>query len=207
LFKRGISDYDPGDSVNGDVTRLLGEVAAGTPGASDRLLTLVYDELRQLAHHHRSRQGAAGVGTHSLVHEAFLRMADRDAGDWNSRGQFFYLASIAMRSVLIDNARYINRLKREGRWQRVELTEGSLVSAQRSEELLALDDALTRLKTADDRLGSIVECRFFGGLSIEETAEALKLSPATVKRGWTTARAWLFHELRGPGDLLESVPE
>ncbi len=194
-------------SGRGDLTQLLGEMAAGTPGASDRLLTLVYDELRHLAHHHRSRQGAAEIGTHSLVHEAFLRMADRDPGDWNSRGQFFYLASIAMRSVLVDNARYINRLKREGRWERVDLTEHALLSEQRSEELLALDDALTRLKAADTRLGSIVECRFFGGLSIEETAYALALSPATVKRGWTTARAWLFHELRDPGTLLHSVHE
>ena len=182
------------------MTFLLGELAAGRTGARDRLLALVYDELRQLAHYHRLRQGPSDVGTRSLVHEAFLRMVNVDASDWNSRAQFFYLASIAMRSVLVDNARYIHRLKREGRWTRVDLPEDALLSEQRSDELIALDDALTRLKAADDRLGSIVECRFFGGLSIEETAQALDVSPATVKRGWTTARAWLFHELRDVGD-------
>jgi RNA polymerase sigma factor (TIGR02999 family) len=161
------------------------------------LTTLVYGELCMLARRQRARCGAPGeISTQSLVHEAFLRMAGRSAADWATRGQFFCLASLAMRSVLVDNARYAQRLKREGRWQRVELGEDMLLSVQRSEELLAVDEAVTRLKAANARLGSIVECRFFGGLSIEETAEALALAPATVKRGWNTARAWLCHELR-----------
>ena len=106
-----------------------------------------------------------------------------------------------MRSVLIDNARYFLRQKRGGSREQVAFHEDLLVSEERSDELVALDEALTRLSAADDRLGRIVECRFFGGLTIEESADALGLSPATVKRGWTTARAWLFHELkRAPGE-------
>ena len=178
------------------VTQLLEQMAAGSSGAANQLMALVYTELCGLARRQRHRQGpGAELSTHSLVHEAFLRMVDRSAADWASRGQFFCLASLAMRSVLIDNARYVQRLKREGRWQRVDLGEDMLLSVQRSEELLALDEAVSRLKAANERLGTIVECRFFGGLSVDETAEALSLSPATVKRGWTMARAWLFREL------------
>lgn len=129
------------------------------------------------------------------MHEAYLKLVNQTHIDWQSRGQFFAIASKAMRSVLVDNARHWQRLKREGARERVELEEGMLVSEARSEEVLALDGALERLNSADARLATIVECRFFGGLTVEETAAALGLSPATVKRDWVAARTWLYREL------------
>lgn len=178
------------------ITELLLAVTAGAPGAVDRLMPAVYQELRLLARHHRLRwRDERAPGTVSLVHEAFLKLVDQNRVQWESRAQFFYLASRAMRSVLIDNSRHFQRQKREGARDRVPLEDEMLVSEARGEEILALDDALVRLAAADDQLARIVECRFFGGLTIDETAEALRISPATVKRGWTTARAWLFREL------------
>lgn len=188
-----------------DVTVLLQGMAKGEPEAVDRLLALVYDELRQMARRHRSQWRRTPLGTQSLVHEAFLKLVDQRTVQWNSRGQFFAIASKAMRSILIDNARHYLRLKREGGRERVDLDEGLLVSAARSEELLALDLALEKLHQADARLSALVECRFFGGLTIEETAEALGTSPATVKRDWAAARTWLYRELHGPGGPAEPI--
>lgn len=183
----------PGD----DITRLLREMASGTPDAGSRLLDVVYDELRQLARRHRARWNQAPLGTHSLVHEAYFKLVDQTHVQWQSRGQFFAIASHAMRSVLVDNARHWQRLKREGGRERVDLDDGMLVSEARSEEVLALDAALDRLKAVEPRLASIVECRFFGGLTVEETGDALGISPATVKRDWVAARTWLYRELQG----------
>lgn len=181
----------------GEVTVLLRGLARGDAGAADRLMSLVYEELRQMARRQRSRWRQSPLGTHSLVHEAYLKLVDQTTVEWSSRGQFFAIASKAMRSILIDNARHYLRLKREGGRERLELEEGMLVSAARSEELIALDAALERLRRADSHLAAVVECRFFGGLTIEETAEALNISPATVKRGWAAARTWLYRELHG----------
>jgi RNA polymerase sigma factor (TIGR02999 family) len=182
-----------------DITRWLRELSAGTPDAGNRLLDVVYDELRQLARRHRSTWRQSPLGTHSLVHEAYMKLVDQTHVEWQSRGQFFAIASHAMRSVLVDNARHWQRLKREGGRERVELDEAMLVSEARSEEVLALDAALDRLKAGEPRLASIVECRFFGGLTVEETAGALSVSPATVKRDWVAARTWLYRELHhGP---------
>lgn len=172
-------------------------MASGAPEAGDRLLGLVYDELRQMARRHRAQWRRAPLGTQSLVHEAYLKLVDQTHVQWQSRRQFFAIASHAMRSVLIDNARHWQRLKREGGRERVELDEGMLVSEARSEELLALDTALQKLQTLDPRLAAIVECRFFGGLTVEETGDALGLSPATVKRDWVASRTWLYRELQG----------
>lgn len=179
------------------VTVLLKGMADGQPDAGNRLMALVYDELRQIARRHRAGWRGAPLGTQSLVHEAYIKLVDQTHVHWSSRGQFFAIASKAMRSILIDNARHYQRLKREGNRERVELDEGLLVSAARSEELIALDEALERLRAADARLGALVECRFFGGLTIEETAEVLQTSPATVKRDWAAARTWLYRELHG----------
>jgi RNA polymerase sigma factor (TIGR02999 family) len=189
-----------------DVTQLLQDMASGSTQAGDRLLDLVYGELRQLARRHRALWRRAPLGTQSLVHEAFLKLVDQTHVQWQSRGQFFAIASHAMRSVLIDNARHWQRLKREGRRERVDLDEGMLVSEARSAELLALDAALARLQQSDGRLATIVECRFFGGLTVEETADALALSPATVKRGWVAARTWLYRELHGQPGGREPAP-
>lgn len=176
-----------------EVTALLNEAGGGDPEAVERLMPLIYDELRVLARHHRFRwRDERAPGTASVVHEAYLKLVDRSRIRWESRAQFFYLASRAMRSVLIDNARHFSREKRGGARRQVPLNEESLVSEERSDELLALDEALNRLAAANGQLGQIVECRFYGGLTIEESADALGLSPATVKRNWTTARAWLY---------------
>lgn len=184
----------------GDVTALLQRHRAGEADALDELLPLVYDELRRLARSHRiswRRDGLKAPGTGSLVHEAYLKLIDQSRVDWQSRAQFFFLASRVMRSLLVDNARHHQRQKRGGRQEQVDLTEPMLVSYQRSESLLALDAALERLSEDDARLGEIVVCRFFGGLTVEETAEALDVSSATVKRGWRVARTVLFRELQG----------
>ena len=189
------------------VTVLLKGMAQGEAEAGNRLLAVVYDELRQMARRHRADWRRSPMGTNSLVHEAFLKLVDQTHVQWSSRGQFFAIASKAMRSILIDNARHYLRQKREGGRVRVELEEGVLVSAARSEDLVALDFSLEKLQAADPRLAALVECRFFGGLTIEETAEALGTSPATVKRDWVAARTWLYRELHdgsGPPEPIES---
>lgn len=186
-----------------DITILLRELGAGRDGAMDRLLPLVYDELRKLAHHHRYAWGSAQApGTKSLVHEAYLKLADQDV-DWQCRGQFFAIASRAMRSILVDNARRWSRQKREGQRRQVPLTDDVLVSESRADELLELDAALDRLKDADAHMAQVVECRVFGGLTVEETGDALGLSPATVKRRWSLARAWLYQELTKSSRVLD----
>jgi RNA polymerase sigma factor (TIGR02999 family) len=183
-----------------EITALLAAAQGGDAGELvRRLYPLVYDQLARIAHHHRRGfRDDLSPGTASLVHQAYLKLVEQTGIDWRSRGQFFGLASRAMRSLLVDNARRAGRAKREGGRARVALDEAMLVSAARSEELLDLDRALDRLAATEERLARIVECRFFGGLTIEETAEALDLSPASVKRGWTVARAWLYRELAPP---------
>jgi RNA polymerase sigma factor (TIGR02999 family) len=177
------------------VTAALADLRAN-PRAFDRLLPLVYEELRVLARQHRWRwRDEQAPGTNSLVHEAYLRLVDQTRVHWESRSQFFYLASRAMRSVLIDHLRHVTRQKRGGPAGTVPLDDDLIAAEVRSEELVALDEALTRLADADPGLAQIVECRFFGGLTIDETAAALGLSPASIKRGWTTARAWLYQQL------------
>lgn len=181
----------------GDVTGLLAAYGRGESQALEQLLPLVYDELRRLARLRRWRwQDPQTPGTTSLVHEAYLNLVDQTRRHWQDRRHFLYFASLTMRNILIDNARRYGRQKRSGDHQAIDSHGPALVSQARSEELLALDEALLRLERADERLARIVECRFFGGLTVEECAEALSLSPATVKRGWTTARAWLYKELK-----------
>ena len=136
------------------------------------------------------------MGTTSRVHEAYLKLADQTRADYANRRQFYALASKAMRSILIDNARWHGRQKRGGGRSPAPLEESMLVSAERSEELLALDEALGELESRDPRLARIVECRCFGGLTVDETAEALEVSPATVKRGWSLARTLLYRALK-----------
>lgn len=179
-----------------EVTVLLRGMASGEPDAANRLLAIVYDELRQMARRQRRQAGRTPLGTQSLVHEAFIKLVDQTV-QWSSRAQFFAIASKAMRSILIDNARHYLRLKREGGRARVELEEGLLVSEARSEELIALDTALERLQRADPRLAALVECRFFGGLTEDETAEVLGVTARTIRRDWIKAKGWLHQELTG----------
>ena len=182
----------------GEITALLRQVGDGDAGVVDRLFPLIYGELQQMARAHRyGWRREPAVGTKSLVHEAYLKLVAQDHIDWRGRAQFFSLASRAMRSILVDNARRFARQKREGARRQVPLTDDVLISEVRSDELLALDAALERLSANNDRRARIVECRVFGGLAIEETAEIVGVSPATVKREWALARAWLYRELKG----------
>jgi len=160
-------------------------------------MPVVYDELYKMARYKRWQHGPADeLGTTSLVHEAYLKMTTGTSVEWQSRAHFFYMASLAMRNVLTDNARRRLRRKRGGGAAEVSLAATSLVSNDRTEELLALDEALRLLETRRAHLVRIVECRFYGGLTVEETSEALGVSEATVKRGWATARAILYRQLK-----------
>ena len=188
-------------TFTGDITELLHQLEQEPEQARcrvlEQLMPLIYRELKQLARANRFRwSGAQSLGTTSLVHEAYLKLSDQELGGFANRRQFFALASRAMRSILIDNARWLQRQKRGGGRQPEALQESMLVSAARSEELLALDEALDRLEGHQPRLARIVECRCLAGLTIDETAEALEISAATVKRGWTLARTWLYRELQ-----------
>ena len=190
-----------GADAGGEITRLLGRLSE--PGdvererVLDELMPLIYGELKALARSNRYRwSGQLAPGTTSLVHEAYTRIAQRPGSGYECRRQFFQVASKAMRCILIDNARWYCRSKRGGGVAPVPLEEERLVSAARSEELLALDEALDQLADREPGLAHIVECRCFGGLTVEETAEALAISAATVKRRWSLARAWLYRELQ-----------
>jgi RNA polymerase sigma factor (TIGR02999 family) len=185
----------------GEITRLLvrldRERGDGQREVLEQLMPLVYRELKALARASRFRwSGDQAPGTTSLVHEAYLKLARQAGSGFANRRHFYSVASKAMRSILVDNARWLGRRKRGRGGVPAPLEESMLVSADRSEELLALDEALSRLDEREPRLVRIVECRCFGGLTVDETAEALEVSPATVKRGWSLARAWLYRELQ-----------
>lgn len=183
---------------SGDVTDLLIAFGEGDDAAFERLIPLVYDELHELARSHRFRWRGFehAPGTTSIVHEAYLKLVQQDHVEWKSRAQFYCIASRAMRSVLVDNARSHQAKKRGGDRRRVSTEDAVLVSHERSQELIDLDAALTRLQDVDAELASVVECRFFGGLTIEETGDAMNMSPATVKRRWNMAQMWLYKELQ-----------
>ncbi len=190
----------------GEITSLLVRFGDGDPDAFDRIVPLVYDELQSLARSHRHRWGAGPEtpGTTSLVHEAYVKLVDQDHVEWETRAQFYAIASRVIRSVLVDNARWHRREKRGGDRRPVPLEKARLVAESRGDDLIALDAALDALEIEDERLARIVECRFFGGLTIAETADALEISESTVKRGWNLARAWLYRELKNaPGDSPE----
>jgi RNA polymerase sigma factor (TIGR02999 family) len=178
------------------VTRLLQEWNEGDETALDKLMPLVHDELHRLAHQHMRRESAGHVlQTSALINEAYLRLVDQPQIRWQDRAHFFGIAARLMRHILVDDARKRNTAKRGGSFIQVPLDEASTVIHEQAENVAALDDALQRLEAIDERQGKIVELRFFGGLSIEETAEVLKVSPGTVMRDWTFARAWLRNEM------------
>lgn len=184
-----------------EVTQLLLAWGQGDQEALDRLMPLVYAELRRLAGHYLAgeRRGHTLQAT-ALVNEAYLQLVDSGAREWQNRAHFFGVAAQAMRRVLVDHARSRNSLKRGGEAQRVTFDEGAMVSHERVTEIVALDDALSALAAFDERKCRIVELRFFGGLSIEETAAALQVSPGTVMRDWTLAKAWLQREMSKGND-------
>ena len=187
---------DSDRSAQGDVTALLLAAQSGD-GRFDRLISLVYDELRDLAHVHLARERRAHtLNTTALVHEAYFKLVDQTQVSAKNRAYFFGAASRAMRQILVDHARHRNRLKRGGGERAHTLDEQQLVADDFAAEVIELDEALETLGRIEPRAARVVECRYFGGLSVDETAEALAVSPRTVMRDWTTARAWLYRTLR-----------
>lgn len=186
------------DFSSAEVTALLGELAKGNADAGPKLIPLVYEELRRMADRYMRRERSDHtLQTTALVHEAYLKLVDQHSVTWQSRAHFFGVAAQVMRRVLVDHARGHIREKRGGGVVPVSLDEAMVVSPERSEEFLELDRALDRLAALDSRQAKIVELRFFGGLTVEETAEILGISPKTVKRDWAVAKAWLHGELKG----------
>jgi RNA polymerase sigma factor (TIGR02999 family) len=179
-----------------DVTQLLVAWRNGDEAARDELMPLVYQELHRLAHQYMSRERPGHtLQTSALVNEAFLRLVDQRDVQWQNRAHFFGIAGQMMRRILVDYARNRRYAKRGGGAAQVSLDEELIVSEERSAEVVALDEALSRLAAFDERKSQVVELKFFGGLSIEETAEVLGVSPGTVMRDWALARAWLRREM------------
>ena len=198
---RHIVDGGPMESDH-DITGLLIAWRSGDEEALDRLLPRVYDELRHIAHRHlgREREGHT-LGTTALVNEAYLKLVDQTRVQWADRSHFFAVAARVMRRILVDYARRHQAKKRGGTAQPVSLDDAALaatalVADERAEMLLALDEALTHLAELDDRLSRVVECRFFGGMTEEETAQALSITARTVRRDWIKAKGWLHQALR-----------
>jgi RNA polymerase sigma-70 factor (ECF subfamily) len=181
-----------------EVTQLLGDWRGGDEGALKKLIPLVQPELHRLAHHYMSRErGGHTLQTTALLDEAYLRLVDNTKPHWQNRSHFVAAAAQLMRRIMVDHARERHSLKRGGGALKVSLDEAALVTETRSEELLALDEALERLAAQDPRKSQIVELRYFGGLTIRETGEFLKLSLRTVEREWNMAKAWLCRALSG----------
>ncbi len=179
-----------------DVTVLLEAWNAGDPEAQDKILPLVYDELRSIARRYflRERRGHTLQAT-AIVHEAYVRLIEDSGIEWRSRAHFVGLAARLMRRILVDHARHRNAAKRGGKQRKVTLIEADALAMGRPPDLIALDDALAVLAGVDGLKASIVELRFFGGLTVAETASYLEIAPATVVRHWDRARAWLYRQL------------
>lgn len=184
------------DAQKHELTQLLIDWNNGDQSAFDRLMPLIDEELRRLAHRYMSREREGHtLQTTALVNEAFVRLVNRKNVNWQNRAHFFGIAAQLMRTILVDHARSHACVKRGGGAFKLELDDALVVSQEKASEVIALDDALKELARLDPQQSRIVELRFFGGLTVEETAEVLHLSPATIKREWSTAKAWLFHEL------------
>lgn len=186
----------PGSPDQATVTLWLQRWSEGDQEAAARALPLVYDELRRIAVRQlRRERGDHTLEATAIVHEAYLRLAEQEGLRWPSRNHFFAFTARLMRRILVDHARHLNRSKRGGGSQRVTLSEASALALSRSPDLEAVDDALSSLEAIDPRKAAVVELRFFAGLTIEETAEQLGVSPETVGREWRRAKAWLYREL------------
>jgi RNA polymerase sigma-70 factor (ECF subfamily) len=181
-----------------EVTQLLKDWSGGDEGALGKLIPLVQPELHRLAQHYLSREhGGHTLQTTALLNEAYLRLVDDPTRNWQNRTHFVAATAQLMRRIMVDHAREHRSLKRGGGALKVPLDDVALVTETRSEELLALDEALEKLAALDPRKGQIVELRYFGGLTVEETAAFLKLSDRTVKREWRMAKVWLYRTLTG----------
>lgn len=185
-------------SATEDITRLLADARRGNGDALDRLFQVVYGELRKIAHTRRMAwRGDETLGTTALVNEAYLKLTRQQDVPWRSRAQFFATASKAMRHILINYAEKRRAAKRGGGAEALPLDENLVASDETADELIALDQALRRLAEMNPRQTRVVECRFFGGLDVVQTAEALEISATTVKRDWALASAWLHEQLAG----------
>jgi RNA polymerase sigma factor (TIGR02999 family) len=177
------------------ITDLLLQIRAGNPDAMERLFHAVYGQLHRIASHHlRNERPGHTLGTTGLVHETYLKLADQSRVQWQDRAHFYRVAACAMRRILVDYARRYRAERRGGDLQRVSLGQEA-TAEERGDTLLALDEALERLASVNQRLSHVVECRYFGGLTEEETAEALGITSRTVQRDWAKARGWLYLEL------------
>ena len=186
------------EPASGEVTRLLGELRRGSPDAEAELLPLVYEHLHRLAGHYmRQERPDHTLQATALLNEAYLRLVSQERTDWQDRAHFFGIAARLMREILVDHARGRQAGKRGGLVEKFSIDEARDFSPARPRELVELDDALRSLEKLDTQQARIVELRFFGGLTVEETAEVLGISPRTVKRDWSVARAWLHGELSG----------
>jgi RNA polymerase sigma factor (TIGR02999 family) len=186
------------NKVAHDIGELVGGIDRGTRAAVDQLFPLLYQELKTIARRQRRGERANHtLNTTDLVHEAYVKLLGLDRINWQGRAHFLAVAAQAMRRVLVDYAVATKAQKRGGQRQRVSLDDAMLREERPVEQLIAIDVQLRRLETLNPRLAQVVECRFFSGMSIEETAHALNSSPATVKRDWILARAWLHRELGG----------
>jgi RNA polymerase sigma-70 factor (ECF subfamily) len=187
--------------LTGDnLTGLLLEWREGDKAALDQLTPLVYDELRRIAHRYvqRERDGHT-LQTTALVNEAYLRLAGQQKVDWQNRAHFFAVTAQVMRHILIDHARRRRYTKHGGEVQQIPIEEAAVMSMQRAGELIALEEALDELAKLDQRKSRVVELRYFGGLSLEETAEVLEISLMTVRRDWRAAKAWLYRSIKAEG--------
>ncbi len=179
-----------------EVTQLLVAWGNGNQAALEKLMPLVYEELRRLAHQYMRREHLGHtLQTTALVNEVYFRLVDQKHMHWQNRAHFFAISAQLMRRILIDHARSHQYVKRGGDAHKVSLDEGAVVAQEQAADLIALDDALLSLAAIDERKSRIVELRFFGGLSVEETAEALKISARTVMREWSMAKAWLYRTI------------
>ena len=186
-----------GEPAVGEVSTLLRAWSGGDQSALDRLTPIVYDGLRRLARRYMRRERPGhSLQTTALVNEAYVRLVDYERMQWQDRAHFFAVSAQLMRRILVEHARRHN-LKRGGGVQRVSLDEAAVVGGGRPADFVALDDAMNALARLDARKAQVVEMRFFGGLSVGETAEVLKVSSITVKRDWSTAKLWLYRELAG----------
>jgi RNA polymerase sigma factor (TIGR02999 family) len=177
-------------------TDLLLRAGAGDAGAAESMFPLVYDELRRIAHRHLTHESTdRTLSTTELVHEAYLKLIDQTRVEWAGRAHFLGVAAVAMRRILVDRARGRRRLKRGGARAPVPLESVDLSADERADLVVALDEALDRLRELDERQSRVVECRFFGGMTEEETADALGVALRTARRDWAKARSWLYTEL------------
>ena len=187
------------------VTELLADWTDGDQEALDKRIPLVYDELRRLASRQLRRERPEHtLQTTALVHEAYLRLVGQRNANWQNRAQFFGVAAQLMRRILVDYARTHKASKRGGNYRRISLSEGAILTEERDTDLTELDEVLDRLAGIDPQQSRVVELRIFGGLTVEETAEVMGISPRTVKREWSMARAWLHQQIKRTGTTDES---